>query len=477
MCGGGSAPPDTARKGLCPRVGAQPQLLLDAGRNGIALPHIGRQSRCENAFEKVHQACPLSEAVQQSFIAIAILLFTIALLCLRMSPMKNPKNSSRREFLGRISLASAGLAAGIHLPPLTALARPQGRRLGVALLGLGRYASGQLGPALLETKQCYLAGVVTGHPEKAEKWAATYKLKSKNLYNYENMEQIADNPDIDIIYVVTPPGLHPEYVVRAAKIGKHVISEKPMATSVADCNRMIDACKAGKVKLGIGYRLHYDPFHKEMVRLASSQELGPVTSMSGNFAFVMGQREFRIDKKLGGGGAMMDLGIYLIHGACMATGSVPVAVMAHEEPKLRPDFFNEVEETIRWTMDFPNGARFEASTSFNASGNQFRIEGKKGWIDFKNAFSYNGLVCDTSRGPLSYPRMNQQAAQMDDFADCILNHRETIVPGELGRRDMQIITAIYESVLTGKSVAVHASPSHAGLRSNDLRMAQALTPG
>ena len=138
------------------------------------------------------------------------------------------------------------------------------------MLGLGRYSSGQLGPALLETKQCYLAGVVTGHPEKAEKWAAAYSLKKKNLYNYENMEQIADNPDIDIIYVVTPPGLHPEFVVRAAKIGKHVISEKPMATSVADCDRMIAACKAAKVKLGIGYRVHYDPYHREMVRLSSS---------------------------------------------------------------------------------------------------------------------------------------------------------------------------------------------------------------
>src|SRR6202165_3077488 len=107
--------------------------------------------------------------------------------------MKNAKAPSRRDFLSRLSLATAGLAAGIKFPlALRVLARPETRRLGVALLGLIRYASGQLGPALLETKQCYLAGVVTGHPEKAEKWAATYNLKSRNLYNYENMEQIAD---------------------------------------------------------------------------------------------------------------------------------------------------------------------------------------------------------------------------------------------------------------------------------------------
>src|ERR1700730_1617952 len=369
--------------------------------------------------------------------------------------MKNPKTPSRRDFLSRLSLATAGLAAGIHFRPRRAFARPEGRRLGVALLGLGRYSSGQLGPALLETKKCYLAGVVTGHPEKAEKWAATYNLKSRNLDNYENMEQIADNPEIDLIYVVTPPGLHPDFTIRAAKTGKHVISEKPMATSVADCERMIAACKAAKVKLGIGYRVHYDPYHREMVRLASERELGPFTKMSGEFSFVMGQREFRVDKKLGGGGAMMDLGIYIIHAACMATGNVPISVTAHEEPKLRPEFFNEVEETISWTMDFPNGAKCEARTSFNRSVHQFRVEGKKGWIDFKKQpFSYGGIVCESSRGPMDFGSINQQAAQMDDFADCVLTGRETPVPGELGRRDMQIITAIYESVRTAKSVPV-----------------------
>ena len=382
--------------------------------------------------------------------------------------MKNPKTPSRRDFLSRLSLATAGLAAGIHFRPRRAFARPEGRRLGVALLGLGRYSSGQLGPALLQTKQCYLAGVVTGHPEKAEKWAATYNLKSRNLYNYENMEQIADNPEIDIIYVVTPPGLHPDFTIRAAKTGKHVISEKPMATSVADCERMIAACKAAKVKLGIGYRVHYDPYHREMVRLASERELGPFTKMSGEFSFVMGQREFRVDKKLGGGGAMMDLGIYIIHAACMATGNVPISVTAHEEPKLRPEFFNEVEETISWTMDFPNGAKCEARTSFNRSVHQFRVEGKKGWVDFKKQpFSYSGIVCETSRGPMDFGSINQQAAQMDDFADCVLTGRETPVPGELGRRDMQIITAIYESVGAGKSVPVRIGSTQ--MRSDGLR--------
>lgn len=368
------------------------------------------------------------------------------------------RNSSRRDFLRDLLFGTAALAGGLRLGAQDKLAKNSGRKLGVALLGLGRYSSGQLGPALRETKLCTLTGVVTGHPEKGEQWAADYNLNKKNIYNYENFDQIAHNPDIDIVYVVTPPALHPEFVIRAAKAGKHVISEKPMATSVADCDRMIAACKKAKVKLAIGYRLHYDLYHKEMMRLAKEQDFGPFMKMTGDRGFVFGQRAWRIDKKLAGGGPMMDLGIYIVHGACMAAnGLAPTSVTAHEEPKTKPDLFNEVEETIRWTMDFPNGAKCEAVTSFNHSSDQFRIEGAKGWMDFKqHAFTYHGIVCETSRGLLNLPAINQQAAHMDDFADCILTGRDTPVPGELGRRDLQIITAIYEAARTGKRVQVKA---------------------
>ncbi len=361
---------------------------------------------------------------------------------------------SRRDFL--VGLGSKGLVAGLGRRAGHLLR--DNRKLGVALLGLGRYSSGQLGPALRETKFCYLAGVVTGHPEKGEKWANDFGLNRKNIYSYETFDRIADNKDIDIVYVVTPPALHPEFVIRAAKAGKHVISEKPMATSVADCDRMIAACKAAKVKLAIGYRLHYDLYHKELMRLAREQDFGPFMKMTGDRAFVFGQRAWRIDKKLGGGGPMMDLGIYIVRGACMAAnGAAPIFVTAHEEPKQKPELFNEVEETIRFSMEFRNGARCDAVTSFNHSADTFRAEGAKGWMEFKqHAFTYRGIVAETSRGPLNFAAINQQAAQMDDFAECVLSGRDTSVPGELGRRDMQIITAVYEAARTGKRVKVNA---------------------
>lgn len=352
---------------------------------------------------------------------------------------------TRRRFLTNLSALSA-----LAMTPRLGRAKDRpasGKKLGVALVGLGNYSRGQLGPALKETQYCQLAGVVTGDPAKGAKWAAEYGFPATSVYGYDTMARLADNPAIDIVYVVTPNGLHAEHCIAAAKAGKHVICEKPMANTVAECDAIIAACRTAGVQLAIGYRLFYDPYHQELMRLAKEQDFGPLLKMDGNFGFVMNRRQWRATKKLGGGGPLMDLGVYLIQGGCMAAGGVaPLAVTARSEPKTRPEFFVDVEETISWTMEFPGGATCRAVTSYARGENQFRAEGARGWIEFKkNAFMYSGLVVETSRGPLQYGPTNQQALQMDGFAQDLMTGRPTPVPGEMGRRDLTVIEAIYAS--------------------------------
>jgi glucose-fructose oxidoreductase len=359
---------------------------------------------------------------------------------------------SRRRFVRNMALGAAfvgsGAAGGLAAEVAEATKGGE-RKLGVALMGLGLYAGGQLGPALLKTKICRFAGVVTGSREKGAKWSRQYGFPERNIWSYDTVHEIAGNPDVDIIYVVTPNVLHAEHAVKVAQAGKHVISEKPMAGSVADCDAMIAACAKANVRLSIGYRLQFDPNHIELDRLARDRDFGLLDRLSGEHSWTFGRRAWRIEKALSGGGPLMDVGIYVIQAACRGAMGQPVAVTARELPKTKPALFNEVEETIEWTMEFPGGVTCEASSSYARNGNRFRAEGAKGWIQLDPAFAYSGIVAKTSRGPLGFASVPQQALQMDDFATCILTGRPSPVAGSMGRDHMAIIEAIYRSAADG----------------------------
>jgi glucose-fructose oxidoreductase len=349
--------------------------------------------------------------------------------------------------LGAASIGTG--AAGSMAAEVAEATRGGERRPGIALMGLGLYSRGELGPALLKTKVCRFAGVITGSRDKGLAWSRQYGFPEGNVWNYDSIHEIAGNSDIDIIYVVTPNGLHPEYVIKAAQAGKHVICEKPMANTASDCTAMIEACRKANVRLSIGYRLHFDPNHIELDRLARDKDFGTLDRLSGEHSWTFRQRAWRIEKSLSGGGPLMDVGIYVIQAACRAAMAHPLAVTARELPKTNPTLFNEVEEAIEWTMEFPGGVACQASSSYARNSNVFLAEGRGGWIRLDPAYSYRGIMADTSRGPLAYPETPQQALQMDDFACCVLTGRKPPVPGELGRDHMAIVDAVYKSAASG----------------------------
>ena len=328
-------------------------------------------------------------------------------------------------------------------------------KLGVALVGLGGYAGGQLAPALTQTEHCYLAGLVTGTPSKADDWKKKYNIADRNIYSYENFDKIKENNDIDIVYVVLPNSLHAEYVIKAAAAGKHVICEKPMAVTAEDCDRMIEACKKANRMLSIGYRLHFEPYNLEMARLGQQKVFGKIRKMSAGFGFKIGDpSQWRLKKELSGGGPLQDVGVYCIQGFCYTTGMTPVSVRAQQGTKTNPDKFKDLEESISWQMQMPDGLICEGRASYSSDMNELRAEAERGHFELTPAFNYSGQQGSTSNGKMEFPRVNQQALQMDDFAQAIKNKRATPVPGEMGRRDVKIISAIYEAMASGGSVAI-----------------------
>ena len=360
------------------------------------------------------------------------------------------------EFDRRLFLTQAAAVAATPLLSSISNAQAPARKLGVALCGLGSLSTNQIAPALQKTRFCRLAGIVTGTPSKATEWQKKYGLQDKSIYNYQNMQEMASNPDIDIVYVVTPNALHMEHTLAAAAAGKHVFCEKPLEISVDRCQRMIDACKKAGKMLGVGYRMQFEPNTLECIRLAREKVLGDVKIIDANFGFAIGDpTQWRLKRALAGGGSLMDVGIYCLQTTRMITGEDPAWVNA-SEVKTDAVKFKEVDETILWQAKFPSGVVSNSICTYSANGLAgFRAATTRGWFAMDPAYFYNNNRGRRSDGTeINLPSGDQFATELDDFADCIINKRPTKVPGEMGLADVKVLLAIYESIKKGRPVSL-----------------------
>ena len=367
---------------------------------------------------------------------------------------------NRRTFNKKITKGAGGLVllSGAPLACGMGLKTKNKKKLGIALVGLGSYSTYQLAPALLDTNYCELTGIVTGTPEKEAIWTAKYNIAKKNCYSYENFDTIKDNDAIDIVYVVLPNSMHAEFCIRAAKAGKHVICEKPMAMNVTECDAIIDACKKANVKLGIGYRLHSEPYTQEIKRFVNEKTFGAVNYISANAAYAStsNPEQWRLNKKLSGGGALVNMGVYAIQSVIYGTGENPISVTA-QEFSTRPDYFKDTDETITAQFEFPSGAVGSIFTSHNVNANNLVANCTNGWFRLEPANNYGPLHGTTSSGnEINFPHESQQKLQMDDFAQHILSEAPNLAPGEMGKRDMMVVAAIYKSIAEGnKKIALN----------------------
>lgn len=347
---------------------------------------------------------------------------------------------NRRTFIKKSGLVLAATA----LPFPGFLFNTGKKKLGVALVGLGGYSTHQLAPALQETEYCELRGIVTGSPEKIPRWQDKYEIPDANVYNYENMHEIANNNDIDVIYIVLPNSMHAKYSIIAANAGKHVWCEKPMAMNAEECRQMISACEKNKVKLAIGYRLQHEKNNRLMMKWAETNPYGPIQELVGEAGFFSRNPGWRTVKEMGGG-AMYDMGVYPLNTARYSTDREPIAVSAKSSTS-RPNLFSEVDETMEFTLEFPDEITAKCRTSFGEGMNKFEVTCRDGSYYLQPFQSYSGVKGGTSDGKVLEPmRKNQQAVQMDDDALSILKNKPMMVPGEDGLKDIIVLERIYES--------------------------------
>ncbi len=362
---------------------------------------------------------------------------------------------SRRELiLAAAALHAVGRRALAQTMP--SATQPARKALGWAIVGLGNLSRRQLLPALTKTSRARLAAVVSGSPEKDRAVGEQYKLGAAHRYSYETFDRIKDDADVDVVYVVLPNGMHAEYTLRAAAAGKHVFCEKPMATTVADCRRMIDGCAAARRRLSIAYRMFFEPNLTEARRMCRAGEIGKVTSITSRFGFNAGGG-WRLDKQLAGGGPLMDIGIYSLSAARFLTGEEPVEVSTTIEQPADDPRFKQVEAAMDFTLKFPGGAVADCKTAYNANlGASVRVVGVRGGINLNPAFGYWGNQMTFARdGTVEWfksPEVDTFAAEIDDFSRCIMEDKPSRTPGEEGLRDMLVIEALYRAAAEGKPV-------------------------
>jgi predicted dehydrogenase len=349
---------------------------------------------------------------------------------------------------GAIGLGLSAAAAS------TIRAQPRDGRVGFAVVGLGKLALGQIVPGFRNCGNAKLTALVSGHPDKANRIAAEHHLPARSIYNYENFDRIAANPAIDVVYIVLPNFMHAEYTIRALKAGKHVLCEKPMASTVADAEAMVAAAKAANRKLMIAYRCQTEPLNLEAMRRVRSGSLGKprlvITKMVRQSTLSEPSDAWRLDMQKSGGGALADMGIYGINGARYLLNEEPVEVRATSRTDKSDPRFKTVEDLYTWEFRFPSGAIAQGSTSFDSSDEMaFEVIGRHKRLVADPGCFYSGnhlyLWDGGNRTEIPVHEIDQFAREMDWMADVVRGKAPLVATGEEGLQDMRLIRAIMES--------------------------------
>jgi predicted dehydrogenase len=373
---------------------------------------------------------------------------------------------TRRGFLkqaGQSALA-AGVAAAVPLAPpdkqpehLPIQGPPQ-KKLGFAIVGLGELALSEIMPAFALSERCRPVALVSGHPDKARKVAEHYGIDPRFIYGYDNYDDLRNNPQVDVVYVVLPNHMHAEYTIRALRAGKHVLCEKPMAATVKECQDMIAAAKGADRRLMIAYRLHYEPYNQRVIEMGRTHPYGPIRMISADNTQDVQAPNIRLSLATAGG-PLGDVGVYCINAFRYITGEEPteatgVAFRPDDDPR-----FREVPDRIVFTLRFPSGVLAHGSAGFSsASSRNYRVFCKDAWYGLDPAFDYTGLRLHLKekykREEVQLPEANHFTREMDHFAERIERNKEPATAGEEGLRDTLVMAAINRSIADGRAVKI-----------------------
>nr|WP_254244995.1 Gfo/Idh/MocA family oxidoreductase [Hymenobacter sp. BRD67] len=307
-------------------------------------------------------------------------------------------------------------------------------------MGLGRLALTEILPAFGKSKHARPVALVSGDADKMSKVAQQYGIKASSCYSYQTYDNLKNNPEVEVIYIVLPNALHHEYTLRGARAGKHILCEKPMATSVKECEEMIAACqKAGK-KLMIAYRIQYEPLNRMAQKAVREKTYGTTKLIQMmNCQNEAHDQQWRHKKALAGGGSLPDVGLYCLNTTRFLLGEEPTEVSAQIYSTPGDDRFKEIEENVSFTLRFPSGVISQCISGYGTfNAKSYAVHAETGTIKMDPAFSYNGLAQEREHAPggkqttekPSNPGKDQFALEMDHMAECVRQNKTPYTPAK-----------------------------------------------
>lgn len=356
---------------------------------------------------------------------------------------------------GYTVLANAGL---------TVTATAARKKTRYAFLGLGFFAS-YVAPRVQASPHSEIKALISSDPAKAKEWADRYSVSEEQIYDYSQIGQLADNDEIDAVYIATPVGTHARFAVAALNAGKHVLVEKTMAASVEEATQMIEAARRNNRKLMVAYRARFEPFNREAIRYATEQVLGKVSSISAHKGFFIGDRlgknSWRTSRALAGGGALVDIGVYSVQACRYIAGAEPLEVSAFIHNTPGDDRFREVEENLSFMMRFSDGILATGSASWGyALQNHYTVGAQRGSYRLAPASSNENLrmfvntMQPRETTEIFLRNIDQIDAEFAHFSSCITNDENPVVPAEEGVRDLQVIEALYRSAKENRPISL-----------------------
>jgi len=339
---------------------------------------------------------------------------------------------------------------------------PVSRRIGYAVVGLGSIAETAVLPALGNSKTSKLMALVSRDESRAQQVGAKFGVK--HCYSYENYDQCLSQPGVDAVFITSVNSAHAEQTIRAAKAGKHVLCEKPMATSVEDCRRMVEACRAHRVRLMIAYRKYFEPGSVALKKLVTSGKLGRLRHMFSSYTEIIDPgkaKTWQLNQKLAGGGSLMDIGIYCVNTMRWVAGNSPIDATAYrwtDDPKR----FSEVEDSITFRLTHPDGLVCQGTSSYSSMAASFvQVHGDQGWAALNPAFAFEEerRLFGKIRGrwfERTFKVIDEFALELNAFAESIRRGRDPEPDGMEGMRDLATIEAIYRSARENRTIPIQS---------------------